>query len=476
MATIASRLKNDGTLLLNGDFDEVTYSGNTNFANKSTANTIYTTGEFDEVTFSTTAPVIKNLVHDTQNITTLTWGGFGVTYTSNSTIAPDGSNTASRLLLSGNTSYAAQTNIPITGGATYTFSFWVKSVSGSTGTWGINWYSGSHHRTTVPITGEWVRQSITFTPDVGVAQINVYVADNRESLANILDAHVWGAQLEQSSSATIYQPILAANTLLTGLPARKIANGGGYYVSGAYDEFTGAPIVDSSLMVWLDAGQQSSYAGSGNTWINLNTSAANSTLVGSPVYDTRGWFTFDGTTTQYANTGLPANTTFNADSEYTMACWIKFNNFKSTSTVGTMVGAFDYAGYGLIYSANPTSYRTGVYMRTTASTTQVLSPTISLNTWYYVTGTYSKVANSHILYMNGVSSNNAPASSGTLSTNLDNNQISIGYGSGGDGTPGGSFPGLPIDASISQVMIYNRALTADEVAQNFNALRRRYGI
>jgi hypothetical protein len=30
--------------------------------------------------------------------------------------------------------------------------------------------------------------------------------------------------------------------------------------------------------------------------------------------------------------------------------------------------------------------------------------------------------------------------------------------------------------NISQVLIYNRALSSDEVSQNFNALRRRYGI
>jgi hypothetical protein len=33
-----------------------------------------------------------------------------------------------------------------------------------------------------------------------------------------------------------------------------------------------------------------------------------------------------------------------------------------------------------------------------------------------------------------------------------------------------------LDGNIAQVSIYNRALSADEVSQNFNALRWRYGV
>jgi hypothetical protein len=44
----------------------------------------------------------------------------------------------------------------------------------------------------------------------------------------------------------------------------------------------------------------------------------------------------------------------------------------------------------------------------------------------------------------------------------------IGYGPGRNPAP--------FDGSISVVQIYNTALSAAEIAQNFNALRGRYGV
>jgi hypothetical protein len=39
-----------------------------------------------------------------------------------------------------------------------------------------------------------------------------------------------------------------------------------------------------------------------------------------------------------------------------------------------------------------------------------------------------------------------------------------------------NYTGLPLKGKISSVEIYNRALSASEVEQNFNALRGRYGV
>jgi hypothetical protein len=66
-------------------------------------------------------------------------------------------------------------------------------------------------------------------------------------------------------------------------------------------------------------------------------------------------------------------------------------------------------------------------------------------------------------YKNGVQYNSYSHSYGTLTT--DNNNIIIGSGYAG------SYYG-----QIYAVKLYNRALTASEVSQNFNSLRGRYGI
>ena len=148
-----------------------------------------------------------NLIRYSIISTVAGWPISGSTVTNNATTAPDGTNTAARIQVDPG-GYVADTSISVTAGQTYTFSFWVKSVSGS-GTWGINIYDHGganigHHRTTVNITEEWQRVSYTYTP-TGTA-VNVYVSDDRDNLATISDAYLWGAQLEQGSFKTSLIP------------------------------------------------------------------------------------------------------------------------------------------------------------------------------------------------------------------------------------------------------------------------------
>ena len=225
MATVASRLSSTGTLFISGEFNEVTTA-----TIRLTTATQYA-AQFNEVTYNTTSPVIKNLLTSSQELNN--WGTFLNIVTADQTTAPDGTLTAERIQIDP-TGYTAQINITTTIGTIYTFSLWVKSYSGSTGTWGINWYSGVHHRTTVPITGDWARQSITFTADA--TQINVYVGDNRSALASITDGYVWGAQLEISSIPTIYQGITLTGTLISPNFAKRETSDGILYVTNQFDE------------------------------------------------------------------------------------------------------------------------------------------------------------------------------------------------------------------------------------------------
>ena len=203
------------------------------FKNKVTPNAVYVTDIFDEVTYNRTFPVIKNLLVYTDDFSQ--WLNDGNIITTNQDISPDGNFTADRIQATGN--YTAILNNPSVGGASYTFSFWVKSVSGATGTWGINYFNGAHNRTTVPITGEWSRQSFTFTGTGG--QFNIYIADNRSGLASITDAYVWGAQLERGTVPTIYQGIAAADTLVAPGFVKRETSDGTIYVTGSFDEVTG---------------------------------------------------------------------------------------------------------------------------------------------------------------------------------------------------------------------------------------------
>jgi len=206
----------------------------TTFKNKVTTDTVYVTDIFDEVTYSSTSPTIKNLLRYTEDFSQ--WANVGHTITVNQATAPNGTLTADRIQVTTGTAtdYTAILNNSTVFGASYTFSFWVKSVGGGTGTWPVNWYGGGHHRSTVPITGEWTRQYITFTSTSGL--INVYIADNRSSLASITDAYVWGAQLERGTTPTIYQGIAATDTLISPGFAKREDNTGAIFVTGSFNE------------------------------------------------------------------------------------------------------------------------------------------------------------------------------------------------------------------------------------------------
>lgn len=95
----------------------------------------------------------------------------------------------------------------------------------------------------------------------------------------------------------------------------------------------------------------------------------------------------------------------------------------------------------------------------------------ALNTWMHLTGTYNGSVT--LIYINGVlkgSSNSQPDGvNRSVSGSLNNSLIARNIGS----APGGAafFTG-----NIGPVAIHNKALTASEVLQTFNAQRGRFGI
>jgi len=133
------------------------------------------------------------------------WTPANITLTTNAVEAPDGTLTAEKVEgVNTVSSFLYQAFTSALTNTTYTFSFWIKSVDGSSGTWGVNYYNGSsHYRTTVPVTGEWNRVSVQFSNFSSVFN-NIYIADNRDDLADLTEAYIWGAQLETGPYAGDY--------------------------------------------------------------------------------------------------------------------------------------------------------------------------------------------------------------------------------------------------------------------------------
>jgi hypothetical protein len=90
---------------------------------------------------------------------------------------------------------------------------------------------------------------------------------------------------------------------------------------------------------------------------------------------------------------------------------------------------------------------------------------ITANAWNHIVCTYG--SGTKTIYVNGVQIAQQTGVTGTMPTGQTNQYVGK-YGNAGNN--------YPFNGKIAVSKVYNRALTASEVQQNFNALRGRYGI
>ena len=253
----------------------------------------------------------------------------------------------------------------------------------------------------------------------------------------------------------------SANTLSPFANTQQKVLNTGTMMTKEFDEIAFMPVIDSSLKLWLDAGQTASYPGSGTTWTDLSGNGNNGTLTNGPTYTSSngGSLVFDGTN-DYVTLGSSLSGTLAG----TISFWIKLTNTITTGYAGNQRpwgknGDFEcrWGGTGGGADRSLATDIGGILSLVSVQNTW-------LNTvWYNITIVYNGATNSSALYVQGVL--DATGTAGNV-TGLTGNWI-IGATSSTAG---------PLNGQISQYLIYNRALSVAEVQQNFNALRGRYGI
>ena len=130
-----------------------------------------------------------------------------VTQTSNYGISPDGTQTSTRVVLDNlSTSRSVETLTGVlVSGTTYTFSCYYKGIKGEiTYMYFLSSTGGTNVSKQILFTGEWQRESITFT--AGSASNYTYIIDVRQGSSTATDFQVWGAQVEANSVASSYIP------------------------------------------------------------------------------------------------------------------------------------------------------------------------------------------------------------------------------------------------------------------------------
>ena len=471
-------------------------SGATTTLNRVSTDTIYA-GGFDEVTVNPNSAVITNLWSYSQSFTSTGWSTIGSTIVlSTATTAPDGSNTAYKLIGTLSTTsgfvgvsqaFNGQSTATIASiyakAAEKTSVYWSPAQGGfahfnlSNGTV-ISYDFGPRTGTSLgfsgasisPVGNGWYRCSATLFPDSANLISPLYFgADTGTSTTTwagdgVSGVYMWGAQIEYTVSTSTFTPSMYVATTASRAISKtngiqKLASNGTSYIAGNYDEFTGAGVVDSSLILWVDAGQPASYPGSGTTWTDLSGNGANYTVpAGTFSSNNGGGFNL---TTSVQLTSL-STLNVNAGS-HTVSVWINQtfadSRIQRWITIGT--GNDDivlrYNGVGAI---GQLQYYMTLNSVIDAGDLKINSQVTAGQTANFV-GTYD--GSTIRAYKNGVIIGSAGVS-GVFSG------IGVNYKLGASSATEG-FTG-----TVYQSQVYNRALSSDEILQNYNALRRRYGL
>lgn len=232
----------------------------------------------------------------------------------------------------------------------------------------------------------------------------------------------------------------------------------------------GASTVKGGLVLHLDAANPKSFPGNGTVWYDLSNNGNNGELLNGVTYNTnnKGSLDFDAAN-DYVKFNAADSLKFLNTSPYTLEAWVYPTRNPGASN---WTGIFDREdsstglrdGYNLFFNGSATTSTFFTTERFTSGTqtgaSVAVSSTQSVNAWNHILATYN--GTTIALYRNGVlvSSN---ASTGNLLNTSKTLQI---------GTRGGNYFG----GRIAGAKIYNRALSLQEIKQNFEALRGRYGI
>jgi hypothetical protein len=228
-------------------------------------------------------------------------------------------------------------------------------------------------------------------------------------------------------------------------------------------------IVTGGLVLNLDAGSKLSYPGTGTSWLDLSGNGNTGTLVNGPTYSSAngGAIVFDGVNDKVI---VPQNSNLNPPN-VTISVWfnrafaVNYSHFAGLP-VSNNAWSPPYISYGIEFIGGGDAlalvlgFSNGDFTYTTATA----SASTALGLWVNVVGTYD--GNFSKIYVNGqlITSN---ADTKTLATTSANFVL---------GTETTNTSTYPLNGRISTTQVYNRALTATEISQNFNALRGRYGI
>lgn len=263
--------------------------------------------------------------------------------------------------------------------------------------------------------------------------------------------------------------------------------------------FAGPNIVEDGLMLYLDAADPKSYPGSGTTWFDLSGNGRHATLrnssAGLPSHSTnnKGYFDFtpNGSYATVPHDSEIASAAFDDSWNFTIGGWLNIHSFINYGTLinkadsgwysETTNGIWIEAGSGgritcissTAETSNPSGYLHVHFLAPGISSNNIVNKIVE-NSWININYVGLGTNNTKV-YINGEDTNLAGSGVYNISRTRNTNTADIAIGT--RSATSGSATAVPqTDGFISSVHVYGRALSANEVKQNFEAVKGRFGL
>jgi hypothetical protein len=315
------------------------------------------------------------------------------------------------------------------------------------------WYSYGDYAPQDPNTTYTISIYAKTNQTNGNFRIQAYTANNSEtgrqftSLAYITQPNIW-----QRLSWTITTP---SNTQSDSLSFRYY----GLYDGGYTRLWLCAPQMEANTKATrFVKGTRGTTVATGGGWADRSGNSNHGELVNGPAFDSDnlGSLVFDGGN-DFVDSGFGND--FNpSQSSLSFTLWAKSDSpnasrmYFAPSSHGSNQRAY--------FGTKGGKWAMGIYTNGWGES----APSVTTS-WTHVAGVFDSIQNVATLFVNSVSAISKGYESYTFRSDL---QIGRGGGS--------SSSGFNWGGNISNVQVYNRALSESEILQNYNATKSRYGL
>lgn len=235
----------------------------------------------------------------------------------------------------------------------------------------------------------------------------------------------------------------------------------------------GENIITNGLILNLDAGNNSSYNGSGTTWTDISGNSNNGTLINGVGYSSTygGGLVFDGVNDYVATN----DTSFRFGNQFTLSVWFYWNGVNNVD-YNVLIGKRQNVTYNFnqySFHVAPNRVLEFFVMKDGGTGADQFSLTYTLPaTAGVINACIVMDVNAQKLYVNNINVSSLTKNLTGHTYNIPNRTMLIGASNDNTGT---TFV-APFNSNIYKVNAYNRSLTGTEITTNFNATKTRFGL